>query len=81
MKQVGKVGKKWQSTRKYWIKNNPPDHAGYYTCGICHQSVHIDEVTIDHKIPRSHAPHLRYEMSNLQPAHWFCNTQKGSKHD
>ena len=39
----------------------------------------VKNLTLDHKIPRSAAPHLRYVDANIQPACWPCNTLKGSK--
>ncbi|QNK82571.1 HNH endonuclease [Nakamurella sp. PAMC28650] len=36
-------------------------------------------MSLDHIIPRSRAPHLRYDFSNLQPSHYLCNVAKGSK--
>lgn len=75
----GKHAKTWSIVRLLWFRNNPPNEFGWYQCGICGNPVHYTKTTIDHIIPRSRAPHLRYEPSNLQPAHWICNQQKGSK--
>lgn len=80
IKKVGKVTKKWIDYRQEWIKKHPPDYRGYYICGICSGHVHIDEVTLDHIEPRSNRQDLRLEDSNIQPAHYTCNSQKGSKH-
>ncbi len=70
----------WLKIKKKWKKLNPPNHEGYYTCGICKRAVHYTEVEIDHILPRSARPDLRFTMSNLQPAHHLCNFKKGSKH-
>lgn len=37
------------------------------------------ETTLDHVQPRSGAPDLRYEFSNLKPCCYACNSAKGSK--
>jgi 5-methylcytosine-specific restriction endonuclease McrA len=77
----------WLGTRTLWLKNNLPDHRGYYQCHYCGEDVDSAAITLDHKIPRSRAPELRHEMSNLVPACYTCNYLKGSvdhdtyKHD
>lgn len=70
----------WAKARKLWFKNNPPNHEGYYICYLCNYWVPAKEITLDHIIPRSARPDLRYEQSNLAPACWSCNSEKGSKH-
>lgn len=35
--------------------------------------------TLDHIVPRHAAPHLTWDESNLKPAHFSCNTTRGSK--
>jgi 5-methylcytosine-specific restriction endonuclease McrA len=77
--KFGKQAQRWQVVRALWFKNNPPNEYGWYVCGICKNPVHFTKVTLDHILPRSRRPDLRYEPSNLQPAHWICNSQKGSK--
>ena len=79
MKKIGAVTKKWINTRNQWIKDNLPDHAGYYICYLCGSPVHIDEMELDHRKSRSRSPELRFEQSNLFPVHHACNTEKGSK--
>lgn len=68
----------WYKVRKLWLKLNPPTHEGYYQCALCPEMVHVSEVTLDHILTRSQAPQLVYKLSNLQPAHWLCNTARGS---
>jgi len=68
----------WQRTKQAWKRLNPPDKDGYYECAICHTKVHISKVSIDHIIPWSLYPQLRYDLTNLQPAHTFCNQEKGN---
>lgn len=75
-----KVSQLRQKVRKAWIAANPPNHQGYYTCGICRRQVHISEMELDHIIPSSARPDLIAEFSNLQPTHHQCNFEKGSKH-
>lgn len=36
-------------------------------------------ITLDHVISRSRDPSKRYDLDNLRPACWWCNTDKGSK--
>jgi hypothetical protein len=38
-----------------------------------------EETTLDHVIPRSRAPELRYDPNNLRPCCWTCNSKKGSR--
>lgn len=80
LKVRGKKFKAWEKYRMDWFKDNPPTHAGYYNCGICYKPVHIDETTLDHIQPRSSQPNLTLEKTNIQPTHWKCNSEKGSKH-
>ena len=67
----------WRSLRQLWVKQNPPTHEGYYTCGICGSWVKSDEMQLDHIKPRSGGSANR--LSNLQPSHGVCNMRKGSK--
>ena len=75
-RKAGKHSELWAEFRKQWLIDNPPP----YICGICGRAVHPDSVVLDHIIPRSNRPDLRYNSSNIQPAHWACNGDKGSKH-
>lgn len=79
MKQQGKIGKLRVKVRRDWIKANPPNHQGYYQCGICKRWVHESEMELDHILPSGKFPHLIAEFSNLQPTHHFCNQKKGSR--
>lgn len=70
----------WKRTRRRWVVENPPNHEGFYVCGICGKSVHMSDMELDHIIPRSGDPASRYDFANLQPTHgWPCNQKKGSK--
>lgn len=80
IKRVGKVTQKWIDHRKKWIKNNPPPYTCYLQISSnCPKTLTIDTMTLDHVIPRSGSPELRYDDNNLKPACAPCNTQKGSK--
>ena len=68
----------WVQTRDDWLDLNPPDENGNYQCALCPYWVYKDEVTLDHIITRSRNKALKYEHSNLQPAHWKCNVARGS---
>jgi 5-methylcytosine-specific restriction endonuclease McrA len=72
----GKYTKKWGETKRAWLEQNKADH---YTCYICGKWLSPDEMTLDHVIPRSRAPQLRYTFSNIRPCCWTCNSEKGSK--
>lgn len=67
----------WQKTRRKWFKENSSE---FYTCYLCFRFLLPEETTLDHVIPRSARPDLRYELSNLEPCCWECNYKKGSKH-
>lgn len=77
IKQKGKQYSNWAKFRTQWLKDNPQQS---FICGICGNQVTRAEVILDHIKPRSSSPHLRYTASNIQPAHWICNSLKGSKH-
>lgn len=77
IKKIGKVGRQWWATRQEWISQNLPD-SGYWICRYCGKYLTLDLLTLDHIIPRSRAPHLRFDHENLAPACWECNSQKGS---
>ena len=74
LNQMGKQGKKWQTTRRQWLRDNP----GPYFCYLCGSLLLQSEVTLDHVTSRSRAPELRYEQSNLRSCCWSCNSQKSS---
>lgn len=75
--QYGKRSKEWLRVRKEWVKENPPDHAGYYVCGICGKPVHYSDMEVDHVKGRK--GRLLVDKANLQPTHSKCNRLKGSK--
>lgn len=79
MRQLGKIGKQWSAVRKEWLKNNPPNHQGYYECYLCYKWVIASEITLDHILARSKRPDLRFDSNNLRPCCWECNKEKGSK--
>lgn len=66
----------WTKARRKWFRAHPAD---WYNCYLCGKILEPRSVTLDHVIPRSRAPHLRYDMANLKPCCWSCNTEKGSK--
>lgn len=72
-----KVSADWIRFRKHWLGNNPPMDGGFYICGICGRWVRADEVTLDHIDPRR-ADNI-FDLTNIQPAHGYCNYMKGSK--
>lgn len=86
-KAINRFGKeygKWRETRGAFIQANPPDQYGFWYCALnlsehCLRRMDIDQLTVDHIVPRSRSPELRHEQSNLQPACLYCNKEKGSK--
>lgn len=76
MKRNGKHHRLWQETKARWYKANPFPH---YTCYICGAVMSKEYTTLDHKIPRSRAPELRYDLNNLAPCCFACNGEKGSR--
>lgn len=78
MRQVGRKGKLWLKTRREWVKLNSPNFQGYYTCHICGRWVHEKDLTLDHVVARSKRPDLVNDLDNLKPAHYVCNSVKGS---
>ena len=76
LKRQGKVSDKWLRVRRQWFVDN---QAESYTCYICGRFLWPADVTLDHIKSRSSHPELRFEMSNLAPACWKCNTEKGSR--
>lgn len=85
IRQDGKAYHSWQDTRNLWLTMNPPDKHGYWYCTLnlpgCLVKIDIDQLTLDHIISRSHAPSLRYDLTNLQASCIFCNSKKGSRSD
>lgn len=77
LRRLGKIGKKWLQFRAQWFIDNPAD---YYICYICGDRLTRRETTLDHVIPRSNRPDLRFDPSNIEPCCWRCNAEKGSKH-
>ena len=67
----------WLRVRKEWVKENPPDHTGYYVCGICSLPVHFSEMEVDHVVGRVGGNLV--DKENLQPSHTVCNRLKGSR--
>lgn len=78
LRRLGPVGKQWLQVRKAWVKLHPPNHQGYYICALCGRWVPEKVMELDHIVPRSRAPELRFVLENLQPTCHACNTTKGS---
>lgn len=67
----------WSSIKRQWKKINPPDIQGYYICWICNIKVHISKLTLDHVLPLETYPEYGADLTNLRPAHEFCNQHRG----
>lgn len=61
--------------KKWW-------EAGQVVCGICELPVlRFEDLVPDHVEPGKMGGCKNHDESNLQPAHWWCNLEKGSKRD
>jgi 5-methylcytosine-specific restriction endonuclease McrA len=85
---VQKTDIRWVATKRKWFKANPPIN-GYYQCIYCLKIITKDDelndfgvslMTLDHKIPKSNMNgiKLKYDIGNLVPSCWECNSKKGS---
>lgn len=53
---------------------------GYLLCGICGERItDFNDLVPDHIEPGKMGGCRDHSDENLQPAHWLCNLQKGSK--
>lgn len=75
IKQQGKQAQKWKDKRAEYLEKQPDT----LKCYLCGKILTKKTVTLDHVIPRSRRPDLRYNDDNLKLCCWFCNTKKGSK--
>jgi len=78
LKVVGKQSQRWKNYRAKWLRDHPDD---FFICYYCNTVVPRHEITLDHKIPRSRRPDLRFVDSNIVPACGPCNNEKGSMDD
>lgn len=76
---LGKKKRDWIAFRKKWIKNNPPNHEGYYICYMCGIWVIPQDMELDHVLSRSRHPELVFDESNIRPSCHICNHKKGSR--
>lgn len=76
--RYGKAAKLWRSVREKWIATHPEP----WNCYICAVRLDSDTLTLDHVIPRSNAKNYanRHDDTNIRPACFRCNSEKGSKH-
>ena len=59
------------------LSGKTPDESGLYECEDCHQHFRAEELTVDHKRPRSLGG--RTELSNAQLLCRACNSRKNNK--
>jgi 5-methylcytosine-specific restriction endonuclease McrA len=68
--------------REYAIRRAAAWAMRFGFCAICEKPVPLEEATVDHILPRGMGGGKRDDrLGNLQPAHWKCNVQKGSRRD
>lgn len=75
--------KRLETARK-WLKQNPPDENGYWTCylqisDMCPKQLTKELLVREHVIPKVKAPHLKYDIDNIRPACTWCNRLKDSR--
>lgn len=70
---------RWKTLSAYLRPILPP------VCHICGKPIdralparHRLSWTLDHVIPYKERPDLAFEVWNLKPAHWGCNSAKGA---
>lgn len=78
IKRIGKKAKAWVEERNQWIQDHPAKD-GYWVCylrttALCPILLDIDQLTLDHVIPRS-----RGTKTEIKPACVYCNGDKGSQ--
>lgn len=86
LNRVGPVTAKWIETRNEWIQQNATP-SGTWVCTYCPKILAVEPIpeldieilTLDHIKPKSEYHELRYELSNLTPSCWDCNSEKGTK--
>lgn len=80
LKHRAGVDPKWIETRHEWIHKHPPIDGGY-SCHYCRKFITLDQLTLDHKIPKSGLGiTYKYQLDNLVPSCYPCNIKKGSIH-
>ena len=75
IKKQGKESAAWSRYKATWKKAHPES---YFECYYCDKVISREELTLDHKIPRSRRADLRYNDDNIVPCCWECNNEKGS---
>lgn len=59
-----------EKNRAQWIRDNPPNHAGFYYCHLCAGWVHVDQAELDHIVPKSvHIGEIPDRDDNRRMAH------------
>lgn len=57
-------------------------HGTLLRCGICKKRIwNFEDMVPDHIIPGKMGGCKDNSLTNLQPAHWWCNLAKGSRRD
>lgn len=75
---------KWSETRGQWFKDNPPNLNGVYICylqisELCPKRLTPGRTTLDHIVPRGRGKQYKYDVNNLRPSCFACNSLKGSQ--
>ena len=71
-------------TKRRWLKENPPDENGQWTCYLqisayCLKKLTKYTLTLEHVEAKVRRQELKYNTKNIRPACSWCNKLKGSR--
>ena len=71
-------------TKREWLRLNPPDERGTWTCYLqissaCPIKLTASTLNLEHVKSKARYPELRYDLNNIKPACSPCNKLKGSR--
>lgn len=74
----------WEQTKIKWIILNPADQYGLWECYLkiapnCLRRMDRQQLVLDHIKPKGSFPEIAYDMDNLGPVCFYCNSLKGSR--
>lgn len=71
-----RIKNEWLAFRRKWLRENPPDWAGFYVCGICGNKGTAQNMDLDHIQKRSLRPDLRLDKDNVRLVCRPCHNKK-----